>query len=247
MLIDGMGNGLWFFWTLIWCGLIVSIAHLISRKYCLTGFASIFVYLFICAVICCVKIVSGHSFGVEEIQWCLPFFVGGYLIAMNLKYFMKCLSHILIVMSVVFIGLCFLGNFGNGAFNASAWLLNLSSIDLLCKILSAVCGTAFIILIARLVVGVFCVRSILEYLGKNSLDIYVIHVFFLSMAFMQIGIGRVVVGTVLSIIVCVVSGYILRQIWFVRAFAFGDWIDINRVRCLNRIFVSMSEKLARIG
>jgi uncharacterized membrane protein len=77
--------------------------------------------------------------------------------------------------------------------------------------------------------------------------IYVIHPFFLAMVFMGMCVERTIIGVILSIAVCIISGYLLRLIWFVRAFAFGDWVDINRVRFLNRVFVSVGRKFDALG
>jgi len=246
MLLTGMGEGLWFFWSLIWCGLIIAVSHLISRKFKFGRRNEILTYLYMCAIVCCVKLKSGNSFGVEQIQYALPFFAGGYLISMNIDYIKRFSMQLLVLMSVIFICLCIVNNFSIVDVNLSVWLWNMSFVNSICRIFGAICGTAFIILLSKLFVRIIYLNIFLEYCGKNSLIIYVIHPLLLAMPFIGIGIERVGVGFIVSVIAALSFGYMMNKIWFIRAFVFGEWKDINRVGFLNRFFILTGRKFDMI-
>ena len=249
MFPSGMGDSLWFIWTLMWCGSIIAVFRLLSKKYNFERKYEIFAYLFICAVICCVKINSNNSFGVEEIQWVLPFFLCGYLISMNIDSLKKISMYVLVIMSIGFIYLCTLSGFGANpnSTNASVWLWNMSLSDSIIRIASVMCGTALIVLLSNAVTKIKYVETFLSYCGKKSLVIYVVHPLLLAMPFMSMGLDRTIVGTIISVSVSLLIGYLLYRVWIFRAFIFGEWEDIKKEKHLNKIFIAVRRKLESVS
>jgi fucose 4-O-acetylase-like acetyltransferase len=138
-------------------------------------------------------------------------------------------SIFVLISSVIFVGMLFIKGFGDGWSNVSIWLWNMSISDSIFKIVAAICGIGFSIFIFIMISKIKCVEKILSYCGANSLVIYSIHPIIVAMPFMSIGYSRVVIGFIVSMIFALLTGFVLRRFWLIRAVVFGEIKDLRRI------------------
>jgi hypothetical protein len=192
-LSGGLANGLWFFVTIAWCFILISVVGIFRFK----GFwwmSSIALILIIIAAFTSYILLSStgiYNFvGISCIVSYFPFFFAGYLLniykhrfaAVNNLYFIAPS----LVIFPVFMFLCFRYNVLTESLTKYWTFLDFNiMVQLAIRVLQIFLGLVFAYTIANLLIKLPIMNKILAWIGKNTIAFYGIQGFLISKIIIQ--------------------------------------------------------------
>lgn len=209
--------GLWFLWVLFLNFIVVSLAMSLEKY---IKDASFFLAIIV------IKLLPIGFLGISLLKWHLPFFVGGYLIAKHINKLVQFKEWCKLSI-VVYPVLTSVWQRGKDPEGIERFLQTLvpgclkitNMVMLLYSYLVPFAGIAFSYVLVAFVEKKK-IHKILSYLGKNTMEIYILQWYFLGI---NIGTGYVAIlsGTILATFLSVLTSLVFKKNIVFRRVLFG--------------------------